>query len=122
MSLFVLLRDTNNLATKTLQKIHIMLTLLKTQIGRLRILAFIEGSSFLVILFITMPLKYGFNIPEPNKYFGMLHGVLFILYLLWVLLVKIEQNWTLKTMLLAMLASVVPFGTFWADKKLFKTN
>lgn len=97
-----------------------MLDLLKTQLGRLRLLGLIEGVSFLVILFVTMPLKYGFGNPEPNKIFGMIHGLLFVLYLLWVIQVKIEQDWTLKKMFLALIASIIPFGTFWADKHLFR--
>lgn len=99
-----------------------MLNLLKTQIGRLRILAFVEGVSFLVLLFITMPLKYAFDNPVPNKTFGMIHGLLFILYLLAVIQAKIEQNWTFRKTFLALLASIIPFGTFWADKKLFQQN
>lgn len=99
-----------------------MLNLLKTQLGRLRILAFVEGVSLLVILFITMPLKYAFDNPAPNKTFGLVHGLLFILYLLAVIQVKIEQNWTFRKTLLALLASIIPFGTFWADKKLFREN
>jgi integral membrane protein len=94
--------------------------LFSTQIGRLRILAFVEGVSFLVLLFVTMPLKYGFGIPGPNKVFGMVHGLLFVLYVLAVIQVKIEQNWSLKKMGLALLASIIPFGTFWADVKLFR--
>jgi integral membrane protein len=97
-----------------------MIDLLKTQMGRLRILAFIEGISFLVILFVTMPLKYIWQYPQPNKVFGMLHGVLFVLYVLAVLQLKIMQNWSFKKTFLALLASVIPFGTFWADKKLFQ--
>lgn len=99
-----------------------MLDLFKTQIGRLRILAFVEGVSFLVILFVTMPLKYYFNSPQPNKVFGMAHGLLFVLYVLAVVQVKIEQSWPLKKFALALLASIVPFGTFWADAKLFKNS
>lgn len=99
-----------------------MIDLLKTQIGRLRVLAFIEGISFLVILFVTMPLKYIWQYPQPNKIFGMLHGVLFVLYVLAVLLLAILQNWSFKKTFLALLASVIPFGTFWADKKLFQTQ
>ncbi len=97
-----------------------MLDLLKTQIGRLRVIAFIEGVSFLVILFITMPLKYMYGMGEPNKIVGMAHGVLFILYVLAVIQSKIEYNWAGKKTALALLASIIPFGTFWADKKLFK--
>ncbi len=97
-----------------------MLELLKTQIGRTRIIAFVEGISFLVILFITMPMKYMCAIPQPNKIFGMVHGVLFILYVLAIVQSKIEYNWSFKKLGLAFLASIVPFGTFWADEKLFK--
>ncbi|TAE39311.1 MAG: DUF3817 domain-containing protein [Runella slithyformis] len=99
-----------------------MLDLFKTQIGRLRILAFVEGVSFLIILFVTMPLKYYFNSPQPNKVFGMAHGLLFVLYLLAVVQIKIEQNWPIKKFALALVASIVPFGTFWADAKLFKNS
>jgi integral membrane protein len=98
-----------------------MLNLFKTQIGRLRIIAFVEGVSFLVILFITMPLKYWFKMPEPNQIFGLMHGILFVMYVLAVIQIKIEQNWKLSTTFWALLASVVPFGTFWADKKIFQT-
>jgi len=97
-----------------------MFDLFKSQIGRLRILAFVEGVSFLVILFVTMPLKYYFDSPQPNKIFGMAHGLLFVLYLLAVVQIKIEQNWSLKKFGLALVASIIPFGTFWADAKLFR--
>lgn len=96
--------------------------LLRTQLGRLRILAFTEGVSFLILLFVTMPLKYGFGMPGPNKVFGMVHGLLFVLYVLAVIQVKIEQDWSIKKMLLALLASIIPFGTFWADAKLFRNG
>ena len=97
------------------------MNLLTTQIGRLRILAFVEGVSFLILLFVTMPLKYGFGMPEPNKVFGMVHGLLFVLYVLAVIQAKLEWNWSLKKTGLALLASIIPFGTFWADVKLFRS-
>jgi integral membrane protein len=97
-----------------------MIHLLKTQLGRLRVLAFAEGVSLLVILFITMPLKYYFDTPQPNKIFGMVHGLLFILYVFWVIQIKIEQDWSMKKTALALLASIIPFGTFWADARLFR--
>ena len=94
--------------------------LLKTQIGRLRVIGFIEGVSFLLILFVTMPLKYYAEMPGPNKVIGMVHGLLFVLYVLAVVQSKIEYNWPLKKTALALLVSIVPFGTFWADAKLFR--
>jgi integral membrane protein len=97
-----------------------MLDLLKTQLGRLRIIGFAEGLSFLILLGIAMPLKYFFGLPETVRVVGMAHGLLFVLYVLLVIQVKIEYGWSLRKMLLALLASVVPFGTFWADAKLFR--
>jgi len=96
------------------------MNLLKTQIGRLRLLAFVEGISFLIILFVTMPLKYIFQFPQANKVFGMIHGLLFVLYVFAVLQLSIEQQWKARKIFLALFAAIIPFGTFWADKKLFK--
>jgi len=97
-----------------------MFDLVKTQLGRLRIIGFAEGVSFLVLLAIAMPLKYFFGLPETVRVVGMAHGLLFVLYVLLVVQVKIEYDWSFKKMLLALLASLVPFGTFWADAKLFR--
>ncbi len=98
-----------------------MLELFKSPIGRLRILAFAEGVSFLLILFVSMPLKYIYGMKEPNKIIGMIHGVLFIAYVVMVLFIRLEENWNNKKTFLALLASVLPFGTFWADWKLFRS-
>ena len=97
-----------------------MFDLVKTQLGRLRIIGFAEGLSFLILLGIAMPLKYFFGLPETVRVVGMAHGLLFVLYVLLVIQVKIEYGWSLKKMGLALLASVIPFGTFWADAKLFR--
>jgi integral membrane protein len=97
-----------------------MFDLVKTQLGRLRIIGFAEGLSFLILLGIAMPLKYFFGLPETVRVVGMAHGLLFVLYVLLVIQVKIEYGWSFKKMGLALLASVVPFGTFWADAKLFR--
>ncbi len=98
-----------------------MLELFKSPIGRLRILAFAEGVSFLLILFVSMPLKYIYGMKEPNKIIGMIHGVLFLAYVVMVLFIRLEENWNNKKTFLALLASVLPFGTFWADWKLFRS-
>lgn len=98
-----------------------MLTeLLKSSLGRLRIIAFLEGVSFLVLLGIAMPLKYLAGMPQAVKMVGMAHGVLFILYILLLVQVTTERNWSFKKALLAFVASLIPFGTFYADAKWFK--
>ncbi len=93
--------------------------LLKTELGRLRLIAFLEGTSLLLILFVTMPLKYIFEYPQANMVVGMFHGVLFLLYVLAVIRAKIEFDWSWKTFFIAGICSIIPFGTFWADKKIF---
>jgi len=92
---------------------------LSTPIGRLRIIAITEGISYLLFA-ITMPLKYGLDITEPNFIVGAAHGFLFILYIglclqnIWI------HNWNLKRSFLILFASLIPFATFYADAKVFK--
>jgi len=93
--------------------------LLKTALGRLRIVAFIEGCSYL-LLGITMILKYKFSMPQPNYVVGLAHGVLFVLYVFLLLQVAFLHRWNLLKLFFGFIASLVPFGTFYADKKLFR--
>lgn len=85
-----------------------------------RTLALVEGISFLLILFVTVPLKKLYGIGEPNKVVGMAHGLLFIGYCIYALQHKWEQGWSVGKLLLLWLAAVVPFGTFVADWKILK--
>ncbi|WP_109300695.1 DUF3817 domain-containing protein [Aquimarina sp. AU474] len=82
-----------------------------------RFISYLEGISYLLILFVTMPLKYMFESPEPNKIIGMAHGVLFLLYIVFAIVVKTEKQWNTKTLAIVLLCSIIPFGTFWMDKK-----
>ena len=85
----------------------------------LRLLALLEGISYLLLIGICMPLKYLFDILEPTNPVGLAHGVLFVAYCIWVLIVTLQKKWSFGTMMLAGLASLFPFGTFIADKKIF---
>ncbi len=91
----------------------------KSVLGVLRIVAILEGVSFLSFL-ITMPLKYLMKIEEPNKIVGMGHGILFIAYVFLVFWASTEAKWSVKTKIWAYVASLLPFGTFVADAKIFK--
>jgi len=92
--------------------------MLKNSLSRFRLVAFLEGCSFLLFA-ITMPLKYMMGMPKPNYVIGMAHGILFMLYIILLLQVSIEYRWPIKKILLAFIASLVPFGTFIANKKLY---
>jgi integral membrane protein len=93
----------------------------KTALGRLRIVAFMEGCSYLLLGF-TMILKYKFSMPLPNYIVGSAHGFLFVLYIILLLQVAFLHRWNLLKMFLAFVASLVPFGTFYADKVLFRKS
>jgi integral membrane protein len=95
-------------------------SLVKTSLGRLRIVAFTEGISFLVLLGIAMPLKYLADMPQAVRVVGMAHGVLFILYVIILIQVSIERSWSWKKYIPAFFASLIPFGTFYADAKWFR--
>jgi len=89
---------------------------LNNAIGRLRILAILEGISYL-LLGITMPLKYLYEMPQPNYIVGMAHGVLFMLYVLQVLQVRFLSKIDNVKTLIFLIASLIPFGTFYIDYK-----
>ena len=93
--------------------------LLKTALGRLRVVAFLEGCSYL-LLGLTMILKYKFSMPQPNYVVGLAHGILFVLYIVLLLQVSFVHRWNILKMFWAFLASLIPFGTFYADKALFR--
>lgn len=77
-----------------------------------------EGISFLLLLFIAMPLKYALGKPEAVRVIGSAHGALFILYALMVFVVARERHWPARLIGQGLLAAFLPFGPFWFDAKL----
>ena len=75
-----------------------------------------EGISLLVLLFVAMPLKYIWNNPAWVEVVGMIHGILFIAYVAWAIWVYMALKWSIKTLLITILASIIPFGTFYIEK------
>ena len=90
------------------------------KVENFKIIAIAEGISFLVLLLVAMPLKYMMQIPEPVKYVGWAHGVLFVLYGILLLQVFIVVKWSFIKTLVAFLVSFIPFGTFWLDARINK--
>ncbi len=88
----------------------------KSTLKQLQILALAEGISYLSFG-LTMPLKYIYFIPQPNLYVGMAHGILFIAYCVWVLRLHFTLKLKYSLSGLFLLASLVPFMTFWIDAK-----
>lgn len=90
------------------------------RIKNLRIIGIAEGISFLVLLFIAMPLKYYFEFPLAVKYTGWAHGLLFVLFIIAVFLAIKPMKWGFVSVIIALASSLVPFGTFVLDKQLKK--
>jgi len=67
-----------------------------------------------------MILKYKYAMPTPNYIVGMVHGVLFIAYVLLVIQVAYLYKWSAMKIFWAFVASLVPFGTFYAEKHLYQ--
>jgi integral membrane protein len=87
-----------------------------TPIGRLRLIGFIEGWSYLILLGVAMPLKYWAGMPLAVRIVGSAHGALFILFFAAVAEVSIKRPWkSAKFWGLAFVASIIPFGTFVFD-------
>lgn len=82
-----------------------------------RIISYLEGISYLLLLFIGVPLKYFGNNDILVKSLGMPHGILFIAYILIAFFIKPEYKWNNKDFFVVLIASVIPFGTFYMDKE-----
>ena len=82
-----------------------------------RIVAFLEGVSYLLLLFLAVPIKYNMGDPTYVKLLGMPHGLLFVGYIILSYLLKEDENWNAKDFRIVILASVIPFGTFYVDRK-----
>ncbi len=84
-----------------------------------RVVAILEGISYL-LLAVTMYFKYVLDNGLPNKIVGMIHGVLFILYVIMAFDLRKKQQWSFNTFMIILIASLIPFGTFYIDYKYLK--
>ena len=82
-----------------------------------RITSYLEGISYLLLLGVGVPLKYLAGNDVIVKSLGMPHGILFMAYIFLAIIIKQKMNWDNKTIIIVLIASVIPFGTFYVDKK-----
>ncbi len=87
-----------------------------------RLISLLEGVSYLLLLFIAVPIKYFGNDEFYVKLLGMPHGILFVGYIVLAILLRKKLNWSINTFVLISVASVIPFGTFYVDKKYLRNN
>ena len=91
-----------------------------TLIRAFRFIAILEGISYL-LFGVTMPLKYMYEILEPNFYVGMAHGILFLAYCGLGLASAIHYKWKFGFSVMVFLASLIPFGTFFLHAKYLRS-
>ncbi len=82
-----------------------------------RVSGFLEASSYLLLLFVAMPLKYIWMMPIFVRWVGLFHGIFFILYCLAIVAITRERKWSLKIAGLAFLAAFLPFGPFIFERR-----
>ena len=87
-----------------------------------RVIAFFEGVSYILLLFIAVPIKYGFDDPTYVKLLGMPHGILFMIYIIFSFIVNKNLKWNRKELFIILIASLVPLGTFYVDRKYLRVN
>ncbi len=87
-----------------------------SELKKFRLINKIEGYSFIVLLFVAMPLKYNFGFPLATKVAGMLHGLLFMVFVYQLLEATRETPLTKKEALYFFILSLIPFGSFYTDK------
>lgn len=91
---------------------------MKNPVSFLRVSALLEAVSYLLLLFIAMPLKYVWGMPQAVKVVGMAHGVLFVLLCIALWRVLMSTSWPISRAALVFLASLVPFVPFFMDGKM----
>ncbi len=84
----------------------------------LKIVARLEGVSYLLLLCLAMPLKYWANTPQFVQVIGMIHGLLFVGYLMMVINAHVFYHWKWTKTFWVAIASLFPFAPFYVDKKM----
>lgn len=92
----------------------------KTAINRFRVISYIEGLSYLILLFIAMPIKYIGENPYPVKVVGMTHGILFILFMIFLFEAMRKYSWENRYSIKLFILSIIPFGSFAIEKSVKK--
>ena len=92
----------------------------KTALGRFRFVGILDGSSLVLLLFMAMPLKYWFDIPQAVTFFGTLHGYIFLVYLIAIVSALFTVRWPFRFTIGAILSALIPFGNFVLDNRLKK--
>ena len=89
-----------------------------TNVKKFGLINTMEGYSYLLLLFVAMPMKYLLGIPLAVKIVGMIHGILFITFLLLLVIAWQDKKWAFTENIIFFIASLIPFGTFFTKKRI----
>jgi integral membrane protein len=90
---------------------------LRGTLARYRVMAYVVGVMLLILVFVAVPLRYAAGVPEVSKVVSPIHGFLYIVYLVAGFDLALKARWTAKGTVLVLLAGVVPFLSFWAERR-----
>ncbi len=88
----------------------------------LRVFTLMEGVSYLLLLFVAMPLKYCLGLALAVRLAGGLHGVLFLAFLIGLYQAQLEYTWPKRLTFALLAGALVPGGLFWLDKRIKEAN
>ena len=91
---------------------------MKKSVKNFRIINTVEGYSYLILLFIAMPMKYLMGIAIATKIVGTIHGILFIMFMFLLATAWRDAKWSMKESVIFFIASLIPFGTFFTKKRI----
>jgi integral membrane protein len=87
-------------------------------VSLLRAIGHVEAISFLILLFIAMPLKYLAGMPMAVKVAGWIHGMLFMALIVALVRAKLAARWPVSRAGLVLVAALLPFGPFMIDRRM----
>ncbi len=88
------------------------------EVVQFRAVSLLEGASYLLLLAVAVPVKYVLHEPALVRVLGRVHGGLFVIFVLALVRAALAAEWRASRSLTAFVASVVPFGAFWFERKL----
>ena len=94
------------------------MSMLSTALGRFRLVSLVEGLSYVILVGIAMPLKYGAGNTTIVPVVGSIHGGLFVLFVLALAAAARAQRWTHRQTATAFIAGLIPLGAFWLEHRL----
>lgn len=90
------------------------------ELTRYRVMAWTTGVLLLLLVFVAMPLKYLGDDERLVSVVGVMHGWLYLVYLVTAFTLAYRLRWPLTKTALVLLAGTVPFMSFVAERRVVR--